>query len=760
MPRHKVQCAVIETDPRRSPLTFADQSGSARISGMVRIWLPNSVLLGPRTETQEQTYYQFDIKKKGNKLAGTWNTYYSVFNSAINNFDVKAGQKETATAEINHISSGHKLPASFPQAQVPPGSAFALYSAAVDAEAIASKRYQAIIMSDVLRNKRKGRDWEYRIPVRPRFVAVSNKKGATPKLKSPGPLLDDDLDDLDIELDDTDDSGDAAPAAGGGDINSHPDAPDRLEQMKNIVAHIEAMREMANLHVSGKVMPPLKPTFPTSDDPDFGPWLGYEALPTAKGKRNILPAHDPAGHHYWNYVNRWQIYGPWKDYGEHAVDQSPIPRALYVPGVVMKASDDVNHRSMTGVWSVDRAKAMIQWCEWVTEPGTGMLRPPSWMKGKPSGYGGTGNGQPVSRFYAATEIDSARGGSYWVACGVDDDAQVWINGRLVVSWPDPHTRVDMETPIMFRYKFKKGRNVVMARVRTERPWTYRRGGCAGFWMRICVKGGPASADIIAQRKANSEKAKQLSALPKGFQGWRGNLNGYWPDVNPPTYWDPKKDVNILWFTPMVHTKAGLLIKGGNLYTIEHPDVLVALDKMTGKEKWRGHINIIELLAPEKADDYTKMCERWSFLHGVRAYKPYRVPEEEIPKIRTVRGQQINKDDAWHEMQAIRKKHRGEFIQIIRKAKQSTGIPWGGPYGLTPSTPATDGKHIWAWSHHGAVACFDMSGKRKWLKMVQERSDCFNTFSHPVIVDTDGDGNTDILPTWSTTSATICGPRRS
>jgi outer membrane protein assembly factor BamB len=58
----------------------------------------------------------------------------------------------------------------------------------------------------------------------------------------------------------------------------------------------------------------------------------------------------------------------------------------------------------------------------------------------------------------------------------------------------------------------------------------------------------------------------------------------------------------------------------------------------------------------------------------------------------------------------------------------------GTNGYTSMTPVTDGRHVFTLTGYGAVAAFDMTGKREWLTRLKPPNHGWGTSASPVLVD--------------------------
>lgn len=699
-------------------IAIAGNPGSEQVTGEITALVPRTFLLDA-TEDQLMTV-KLNLTGKAGVLSGQ-------YTSTLSNNPGKASGK------LSTLNGSFALPTDFPPAIPSNAAVFDGYALALECEREACDRYEQIVRADNLARHHPTVPMPFPRPVRPSFLPMATKaKQGPPSLDAPGKGALDDLDDLG--------GGPSAKPPGTGstipdaDFSKHPDAADRLRVLRDVAMHVTRMREAAQLYVTGQPMKPVEPVFPRLDDPEFGPWFGFESLPTAKDKANVLPPHQAGGTQHWQYADRWQVFGPFQ-IGAPATTASRMPPLFHVPGARLLADEDLIGRrpGRPPTLAVDRDKAWITWQPWPVEIGTGMLRPPPWLGRPTSGYGGVSPGADRTSWFAATEIHCDVAGEYWVAAGVDDDAQLWINDHLVAAWPALLTRSDLESPIMFRHAFSKGINRVLVRVRQ-----HVRGDRAveptGFWMRVCTRGGPLSGADVQRRAEVARKSATLSAVPEHVVGWRRNGHGVWPEATPPTAWDVKQGINVRWQAGVLPMSIASPVVVGDLVLVAYsPHFLVAFDKMTGVLRWRGSLDVLELLAPDKAERSAAIWDEVIALRAAMFPRSGGVYGEQPSEV-TVNGVTRSYAEAGQRIGELEKEWNTMARDPVESAGSSMGFGWSRMLGLMPSTPVTDGTHIWTWSHHGAAACFDMAGKRQWLVKLKHKTGSYDSMSSPLLVD--------------------------
>lgn len=78
-------------------------------------------------------------------------------------------------------------------------------------------------------------------------------------------------------------------------------------------------------------------------------------------------------------------------------------------------------------------------------------------------------------------------------------------------------------------------------------------------------------------------------------GWRGDGSGRYPGATPVLEWSPTK--NVRWSAQVGKSYASPIVAGELIVVLSEPGLLIALDRGTGKEKWRKEITTSELADP-------------------------------------------------------------------------------------------------------------------------------------------------------------------
>jgi outer membrane protein assembly factor BamB len=162
---------------------------------------------------------------------------------------------------------------------------------------------------------------------------------------------------------------------------------------------------------------------------------------------------------------------------------------------------------------------------------------------------------------------------------------------------------------------------------------------------------------------------------------------------------PYEEKNILWATELPErTNAAPVVVGERVFTVAEPDELLCLDKGTGKVLWRRLNGYYEA---------TPAAQRAAH----PAFKQKIAPLAE----------QLPKTTDYDQALELRRRIRDLLIGVDPKRYR---MKWDGHlashFGIVgfTTTPVSDGKHVWAFFGHGVVACYDLSGRRKWIRRLR------------------------------------------
>jgi outer membrane protein assembly factor BamB len=181
---------------------------------------------------------------------------------------------------------------------------------------------------------------------------------------------------------------------------------------------------------------------------------------------------------------------------------------------------------------------------------------------------------------------------------------------------------------------------------------------------------------------------------------------------------------ILWMTPMPSggTSAPVIV-GDKIFFTAEGGSLVCLNKSDGKILWIHSLTYYDFATaeerkanPEIFAQLDPLAEKVKQLDQADCVVPWKPPALE-KDTRTVMEGQIFKG-----------------MGQVSKAKYNNPATWGCEAGWTPCTPVTDGRCVYALFGTGIVACYDLQGNRKWMRVVNHAMVEHGYATSPLLVD--------------------------
>lgn len=214
-------------------------------------------------------------------------------------------------------------------------------------------------------------------------------------------------------------------------------------------------------------------------------------------------------------------------------------------------------------------------------------------------------------------------------------------------------------------------------------------------------------------------------------GWRTDGTGNYPKTKPPVVWSPEK--NVIWKTPMPGaSNSHPVLVGSRVFICAEPSTLLCLKRDDGSILWKKTCTIDELEIEPALREKIKAEQA----EATRLDKETSVLNREAEMLRKKLGDDAaKKDELARVLAEIKTKTESLKEQKTKLALANRYTERGkqGTAGFTTPTPATDGKEIFAVFGNGLVACFDLDGNRKWLKLIEQSTAPFAHSSSPVLV---------------------------
>ena len=213
-------------------------------------------------------------------------------------------------------------------------------------------------------------------------------------------------------------------------------------------------------------------------------------------------------------------------------------------------------------------------------------------------------------------------------------------------------------------------------------------------------------------------------------GWRTDGSGSYPKAQPPLEWSPTK--NVVWRTPMPgYGVSHPVLLGQRMFICSEPATLLCLNREDGKILWQKTSSYSELeIAPdvrerlkEELAETAELTKKQSAVQKEmdtlhRSLAKDKAPKEEIEKKLKPFRKQIDE----------LKKEKLKLTVAVRYTQPGTHPTAG----YSAPTPVTDGKEVFVAFGNGLVACYDLDGNRKWLKLIEHSNAAFAHSGSPIL----------------------------
>ena len=159
--------------------------------------------------------------------------------------------------------------------------------------------------------------------------------------------------------------------------------------------------------------------------------------------------------------------------------------------------------------------------------------------------------------------------------------------------------------------------------------------------------------------------------------------------------------NILWETPLPdHSHGAPIIVEDRVFITSEPDELICIDKNTGAVLWSATNNYYDATPQAERDADPAFKEKIEPLSK-------QLHEEKDPVKRWAVRKKLY--DALKEID--NKKYTMKFDGHLRSHFEIVGFT---------NTPTSDGKHVYFWNGAGVAACYNLDGKRMWIRRLDAK----------------------------------------
>jgi outer membrane protein assembly factor BamB len=239
-------------------------------------------------------------------------------------------------------------------------------------------------------------------------------------------------------------------------------------------------------------------------------------------------------------------------------------------------------------------------------------------------------------------------------------------------------------------------------------------------------GGPLGCVLLAAAIVVPHEGQAQTTI-----GWRTDGTGCYPNAQPPLEWSTTR--NVLWSTPMPGYGVSHPVPLNQyIFTSSEPATLLCVNRDDGKVVWQKTCNYSELEIDPEVRERLKV----ELAEIAELNKKQSAVQKEMHALH----RSLAKDKT--ENQEIDRQLKPFRTQIDELNKQKLKFPLAERYtqpgtdptaGYSAPTPVTNGKEVFVAYGNGLVACYDLEGNRKWLKLIEHTNLPFAHSSSPVLV---------------------------
>ena len=214
-------------------------------------------------------------------------------------------------------------------------------------------------------------------------------------------------------------------------------------------------------------------------------------------------------------------------------------------------------------------------------------------------------------------------------------------------------------------------------------------------------------------------------------GWRTDGTGNYPKAQPPLEWSTTK--NVVWSTPMPgYGVSHPVLLGRHVFTCAEPGTLLCLKRDDGKIVWQKTCNYSEIEIEPELRERLKV----ELAEVAELNKKQRAIQKEMDTLhRSLTKEKTENKEIDRQLKPFRSqieelnKQKLKFLLAERYTQPGTH----GTAGYSAPTPVTNGKEIFVAYGNGLLACYDLEGNRKWLKLIEHTNLAFAHSASPTLV---------------------------
>jgi outer membrane protein assembly factor BamB len=214
-------------------------------------------------------------------------------------------------------------------------------------------------------------------------------------------------------------------------------------------------------------------------------------------------------------------------------------------------------------------------------------------------------------------------------------------------------------------------------------------------------------------------------------GWRTDGTGSYPKAQPPLEWSATK--NVVWCTSMPgYGVSQPVLLGQRVFICSEPATVLCLDREDGKILWQKTSSYSELeIAPDVRERLQGELAETAELNK----KQSAIQKELDALYRSLVKEKAPKE----EIETKLKPFRTRINELQKeKLKRTLAVLYTQPgthptAGYSAPTPVTDGKEVFVAFGNGLMACYDVEGNRKWLKLIEHSNASYAHSNSPILV---------------------------
>jgi outer membrane protein assembly factor BamB len=221
---------------------------------------------------------------------------------------------------------------------------------------------------------------------------------------------------------------------------------------------------------------------------------------------------------------------------------------------------------------------------------------------------------------------------------------------------------------------------------------------------------------------------RLSADAAAQEGFRGPAQGWYANEKPATHWSATS--NVVWKARLPGWSNGSPVPAGDVvFVCAEPFTLLCLRARDGQAVWQVTNDYRQVLSPEQSrlleSERAKAQESEALLRKARERFEGLARELSTAEDREKVKAQVA--DATGLLVELGRKW--EPTPVERKFRLP---PTHGATGYTTATPVSDGVRVWAMFGNGVCACYEMDGRRRWIRDLERPTQGHGHTASPVL----------------------------